>query len=439
MLLLAIFILAAFTLITAAPQLCDVSYAPQRSYTSLDLSEQRINTFSTWYMNGDGGESSLSLATFIAQNASTTRAVLEHYVTRGQGNAILNGFNTTNLIIFDIESAVPLKKLGTWLADERANGSMTFKSVVAAYKLRVSVAKSVFPHAKFAFYGSPGQPDSFSGENWTLAEEGYLTAAAGGIFDDIDYLLAVQYFGANVSEPTHEGHMFGTIVNKTIGLARRLKRSTGASIPIIANTKPTYNGGPLVAPYAGWLEPATIRALVERWSQEPLIERVVWWYYPLDDLQKDDQPTLAEQLEWWKTVDAWSACPPLRLVSKSAAAAAAEGEGEEGEVVALLPTGDADDRVCEEPLPNTHVRPGLNRQNIVTVFNLVRKTRLLIPPLSLSLSLSLHTHSNSFGFLSLLTTLTLPLSPLCIKGNGRRMSKGLPACAERGTVRGLVV
>ena len=248
MLLLAIFILAAFTLITAAPppQLCDVSYAPQRSYTSLDLSEQRIDTFSTWYMNGDGGESTLSLATFIAQNASTTRAVLEHYVTRGQGNAILNGFNTTNLIIFDIESAVPLKKLGTWLADERANGSMTFKSVVAAYKLRVAVAKSVFPHAKFAFYGSPGQPDSFSGENWTLAEEGYLTAAAGGIFDDIDYLLAVQYFGANVSEPTHDEHMFGTIVNKTIGLARRLKRSTGASIRL-SPSSPTRNQHTVVA------------------------------------------------------------------------------------------------------------------------------------------------------------------------------------------------
>jgi hypothetical protein len=332
---MANFILAAFTLVTAAPppRLCDVSYAPQRSYTSLDLSEQRVDTCSTWYMNGDGGESSSSLATFIAQNASTTRAVLEHYVTHGQGNAILNGFNTTNLIIFDVESAVPLKKLGTWLADEIANGSTVFKSIVAAYKLRVAVAKSVFPRAKFAFYGSPGQPDSFASENWTLAEEGYLTAAAAGIFDDVDYLLAVQYFGANVSEPAHEEHMFGTIVNKTIGLARRLKRSTGASIPIIANTKPTYHGGPLIAPYSGWLEPRTIRALVERWSQEPLIERVVWWYYPLDDLQKYDQPTLAEQLEWWKTVDAWTACPPLRLVSKGSAEEEEEEEEEEEAVV----------------------------------------------------------------------------------------------------------
>ena len=195
-----------------------------------------------------------------------------------------------------------------------------------------AVAKSVFPRAKFAFYGSPGQPDSFASENWTLAEEGYLTAAAAGIFDDVDYLLAVQYFGANVSEPAHEEHMFGTIVNKTIGLARRLKRSTGASIPIIANTKPTYHGGPLIAPYSGWLEPRTIRALVERWSQEPLIERVVWWYYPLDDLQKYDQPTLAEQLEWWKTVDAWTACPPLRLVSKGSAEEEEEEEEEEAVV-----------------------------------------------------------------------------------------------------------
>ena len=96
-----------------------------------------------------------------------------------------------------------------------------------------------------------------------------------------------------------------------MALARLLKRSTGEAIPIVANTKPTYRGGPLVPPYSGWLEPSTIRALLQRWSEEPLVARIVWWYYPVDDLKKDDQPSLAEQLQWWRTVDAWDDCPPV--------------------------------------------------------------------------------------------------------------------------------
>ena len=60
-----------------------------------------------------------------------------------------------------------------------------------------------------------------------------------------------------------------------------------------------YHGGPLVPPYSGWLE---------------VIARVVWWYYPLNDLKKYDQPSLAEQLQWWRTVDAWAECPPIRTV-----------------------------------------------------------------------------------------------------------------------------
>ena len=291
--------------------LCHVSYAPQHSYTSLNLSSERIATRDTWYINGDGGGSSSSVAAFIAQNASTTRSILEAYATVGAGKEISGGLSTTNLLILDIEGEVPLKKLGLWLAAWRANPqNTTFADIVAAYKQRVSVARSVFPRAEIALYGSPAQPDSFHDMNWTLAVEGYELAASHGIFDKVSYLLAVQYFGSNLTQSDHDENVFG-LVNKTIDLARRLKRSTGEAISIIANTKPTYHGGPLVPPYSGWLEPSTIRDLVARWSEEPLIARVVWWYYPLDDLKKYDQPSLAEQLQWWRTVDVWAECPPI--------------------------------------------------------------------------------------------------------------------------------
>lgn len=156
----------------------------------------------------------------------------------------------------------------------------------------------------------PPRPSSFPNENWTLATEGYVEAAARGIFDQVDYLLAVQYFGENVTRAAHRENVFGT-VNRTMALARQLRRSSGEAIPIIANTKPTYGAGPLVPPNAGWLEPATVRELVGRWALEPLVERVVFWYYPVDDLVKYRQPSLSDQREWWGTIDAWAACPAV--------------------------------------------------------------------------------------------------------------------------------
>lgn len=202
----------------ASRTLCRVSYAPQHSYSSLDLSAERIATHDTWYINGDGGGSSLSIATFIGQTESTTRAILEKYVVSGGGKAIIGGLQTTNLLILDIEGAVPLKKLGLWLAASRANPkNTTFIDIVAAYKQRVSVARSLFPRAEIALYGSPAQPMSFPGENSTLAVEGYVAAAAEGIFDEVSYLVAVQYFGMNASEGGHHDNVFGD-VNKTSAL-----------------------------------------------------------------------------------------------------------------------------------------------------------------------------------------------------------------------------
>ena len=141
----------------ANPPLCRVSYAPQHSYTPLDLSVERIATHDAWYMNGDGGNSSSTLAAFFAQNSSTTRGILERYVASGAGKDIVGGQNTTNLIVLDIEAAAPLKRLGLWLADERANSTATFENVVAAYTQRVAIARSVFPRAQIALYGSPAQ------------------------------------------------------------------------------------------------------------------------------------------------------------------------------------------------------------------------------------------------------------------------------------------
>ena len=110
--------------------------------------------------------------------------------------------------------------------------------------------------------------------------------------------MYVQYFGANESDAQHEQNVFG-LVNDTMALARRLRRSDGSVIPIVANTKPTYHKGPLVAPYAGWVEPSTTKALFARWAQEPLVERVLYWFYSEASLAYYKQPNLTEQRAWW--------------------------------------------------------------------------------------------------------------------------------------------
>ena len=101
--------------------------------------------------------------------------------------------------------------------------------------------------------------------------------------------------------------MFG-IVNDTMALARQLTRSDGSNLPIIANTKPTYGGGPLLPPYAGWVEPAITRALVARWSAEPQVARIVYWYFPENELALYHQPSLSVQRSWWESNDAFEGC-----------------------------------------------------------------------------------------------------------------------------------
>lgn len=61
--------------------------------------------------------------------------------------------------------------------------------------MRIAVAKSLFPHASIGFYSSPTGPGGFKGENFSLAMDGYHTASALGLFDQVDFLVPSLYFG----------------------------------------------------------------------------------------------------------------------------------------------------------------------------------------------------------------------------------------------------
>lgn len=307
-LLRLLLLLATQAPLSTSRPLCHVSFAPQHSYSSLDLRADgiRVNTHDAWYINGDGGPSIASVAAFVAQSREQSRQRLIHYVRNSTGAGIVGGFNTTNLLILDIEgcadgASVALKYLGEWLRAERAtNGTnSTFSDVVAAYRQRLAVARELFPHAQLALYGSPAQPNSFKGMDWALASEGYIEACnVHGLLDDASYALAVNYFGENATSAHHESGVFGQ-ANTTLALAVQLHRSDGSTVPIIANTKFTYRGGPLVSPFAGWVEPATTEALFRLWGQEQRVARVVYWYYSDGSLQRYQQPNLTQQHHWW--------------------------------------------------------------------------------------------------------------------------------------------
>eukprot|EP01045_Picozoa_sp_COSAG04_P010307 COSAG04_NODE_627_length_11777_cov_62.455557_2_plen_763_part_00 len=289
---------------------CNFSYAPQHSYSTLDLSYQNIDTHGIWYVDGDVMFSGSTIAEFTSQTSQTLGSRLRTYFTGGgkwQRN-ISGGLQTTNAVVFDIETPVNLKLLGTFLAAERANGSQIFQQTVDAYKLRAQVARTLLPHAKLSFYGSPNGPASFTGENFSLSTEGYLEAAKRGIFDQVDSLIPVLYFGNNISSPDH-GRVFG-FNNATMDLASRIPRSDGSTIPIWVNTKPTYRFGPHLPPFSGWLEKSTMDALVSSWRATANVERIIWWFYPDFECCRgsahcsthyEGNPSLAEVADWFRT------------------------------------------------------------------------------------------------------------------------------------------
>jgi hypothetical protein len=147
---------------------CHFSYAPQHSYSALNLAPEKVHTHSVWYVNGDGCGTTRSIEEFTTANESTIRAGLLSYFTTGMGAPINGGLQTKNVVIFDTESShlqpgelgLNLKFLGEWLAAERANGSTTFQRLVDAYSMRARVLRSLMPNAQVGFYGSPNGPDA---------------------------------------------------------------------------------------------------------------------------------------------------------------------------------------------------------------------------------------------------------------------------------------
>ena len=285
---------------------CHFSYATQHAYSAANITGLGIHTADSWFVTGDsGGGNPPSWAGFLNQTAEETKARWVTYMSEGGGRNITGGFATTNAIVLDCESrgktpheSCELKWLGTWLAAKRATGDPTFDKLVAASKMRMAVAKSLFPRASIGFYSSPTGPGGFVDENFTLAMEGYHTASALGLFDQVDFLVPSLYFGWNESSPRHDS--MWTYSNQTLAATLSIRRSSGAAIPVYVNLKFTYGNG------WSFLEPDTTRRLIS-WLREPWgvgrVQRIMWWFYPDNELSHYRQPPLSAIEAWFRRVE----------------------------------------------------------------------------------------------------------------------------------------
>jgi hypothetical protein len=276
---------------------CHFSYATEHSYSSVKL--DRVQTRDTWYLNGDtiGCGHNYSIEAFVAMSEDELRRRLHEYMAHGYGQNMSDGFDTTNALILDVEAPVGLKLLGRLLSAERRTNSTSFSSVVAAFVRRAKVVQHAFPYAKIGFYGSPNAPDSYADEKYAEFRAGLLEAARRGLFSSADFLLPVLYFGANVTSPSHVKQVQGW-TNQSLGLAHELAVAAQhrGSLPIFINTKFTYHSGE-------WLEASTVHRLIKLWRATSTVERIIFWYYPDDQLSERGLPSLEAIEAWWSSAN----------------------------------------------------------------------------------------------------------------------------------------
>jgi len=154
--------------------------------------------------------------------------------------------NTSDYIILDMEMPVPPKYWGKHLADAEDDDGDTFEQIIAAYKLRITVARELLgPNAKICLYGVPVPPGPFpTSAPWTTQLAGFTRAGQLGAFDGVDYICANCYM--RFCELDHADYMtrIQTMTNLSINAAKSFVNSTGSHIPVIPLITPNvYNGG----------------------------------------------------------------------------------------------------------------------------------------------------------------------------------------------------
>lgn len=214
----------------------DVRYSTQDAYApwpELFASDLKLNN-RVWTVSGHALLSNRgdTEEQFLSYSETKIKDKLERYLSN---NTSLDR-TTTDLIILDMESPIHPKRLGEYSGDKQ-------KQIIEAFKMRIKIAREMFPNAKLSLYGvivSDARGDS-TRPFFKPMMQGYERASQLGMFDDLDYISPVLYhrFGLQDKEyPTLEIY-----TREAIEQSQTLKKSGGTHLDLATlHSFKVYNG-----------------------------------------------------------------------------------------------------------------------------------------------------------------------------------------------------
>jgi hypothetical protein len=152
--------------------------------------------------------------------------------------------NTTDYVLLDMETPAPPKKWGHLLTQDEDDDGTKFAAIITAFKLRITVARALLPHAKLCLYGTPVPRSPHpTGAGWLQQLAGYTRAGQLGAFDGADYICPVCYMRFGVDDHSNYMTKIHTATDMAINAAKTFVKADGSHIPVLPLISPNvYNG-----------------------------------------------------------------------------------------------------------------------------------------------------------------------------------------------------
>jgi hypothetical protein len=208
--------------------------------TPLGVSNNGIAVNGSAVLQDQGGD----LSTYLAYTEAQITASFGSYVTKHN----LNG--SSAYVIMDLEAVVAPKNWGEYYdaddddSSDDNDDSSQFNQIVEAFKLRISVARTLLPDAKICLYGVPVPTNWLStSSTWIQQTSGLTEAAELGAFDQADYLVPVLYTRYCEEDASSYQTRNEEVIDVALGAVDSFTRSNGEQIPVMPLITPTlFNG-----------------------------------------------------------------------------------------------------------------------------------------------------------------------------------------------------